>query len=260
MPDDAVLVEERSGALWVIFNRPDKMNPLDQAATDAVRAAIRRAREEEPVALVITGRGAAFCAGADLKMLKTVIADGITPEFKSFLQDAPAFLREIEELPVPVIAGVNGICVAGGMELICACDLVVAAESAMIADGHANFGLLPLGGTANRLARRVGLSNAKRFFFTGDFVTAAEAHRMGLVNWVVPDDQLEKQLTSLCETLYAKSPEVLKRMKLIANHGAAASPDVGAQFELQVALQHIESDTVKEGLAAFSEKRAPQFR
>lgn len=257
---EAILVEERAGAIWAIFNRPERMNPMDQLAMDELKTVIERARVEKPVALVITGRGPAFCAGADLKWLKKLTQEGITPEFKGFLAQAPAFLRSLEELPFPVIAGVNGICIAGGMELICAVDLVVAAESATIADGHANFGLLPLGGTGHRLAARVGLSNAKRFFFTGEFVSAQDAYRMGLVNWVTPDDKLESTLESICETLRAKAPAVLERMKLIANHGSVSSPATGAEFELQVAMQHMDSDVVQEGLRAFSEKRMPNFR
>ncbi len=260
MSGSAILVEEREGALWAILNRPEKMNPMDEAAVQELRAVIGRAREERPVALVITGRGRAFCAGADLKWLRRLIEDGITTDFKAFLREALAFLREIEELPLPVVAGVNGVCVAGGMELVCACDLVVAAQSARFADGHANFGLLPLGGTGHRLPARVGLSNAKRLFFTGELISAEDAYRMGLANWVVPDDQLEEALQELCRTLAAKAPDVLARMKLIANHGSVTHPATAAQFELQVALEHLGSETVREGLRAFVEKREPKFR
>lgn len=260
MSEAAIEIQERAGALWAIFNRPEKMNPMDQAATEELRTIVERARVERPVALVITARGPAFCAGADLKMLKRVMAEGVTPEFKAFLSSAPQFLRSLEELPIPVIAGVNGLCIAGGMELVCAVDMVVAAESAQFADGHANFGLLPLGGTAHRLAARVGLSNAKRLFFTGEFVSAQDAYRMGLANWVVADDKLDSTLEAICQTLRGKAPAVLERMKLIANHGSVSAPATAAEFELQIALQHLDSDVVQEGLKAFSEKRAPNFR
>lgn len=262
MKDDSVLVEERAGALWVVFNRPDDMNPMDQPALETLEAAWDRARDTEPVAVVITGRGRAFSAGADLKSLRNLLADGMTPEFDDVLGTAPTICRKMEQLPVPVIAGVNGLCVAGGMELICAADLVIAAESARIADGHGNYGLLPMAGTAHRLARRVGLSNAKRLLFTGEFVSADEALRMGLVNWIVPDGTLDQRLTDICKTLAKKSPRVLKKMKMIADQGASATLEEAATFENRVGRDHFASDfdIVREGLAAFVERREPSFR
>lgn len=260
MNKSAIEVTNRAGALWAILNRPEKMNPLDAQALTEMEEIFERARRENPVALIITGRGPAFCAGADLKWVKRVAEEGITPEFTRHLGGARRMMQTVEELPFPVIAGVNGICVAGGMELVCACDLVVAAESAQFADGHANFGLVPLAGTAHRLAARVGLSNAKRLLFTGEFISASEAHRMGLANWVVPNDKLEATLEQLCGTLEAKAPVVLEHMKNIANHGALVPPSTAAYIEFQVGCGHLYSDVVKEGLRAFAEKRPPKFR
>lgn len=260
MSESPVLLEERAGALWVIFNRPEQLNPWTEAVDAALNTAADRARDTEPVALVITGRGRAFSAGADLPWLRRTLDSGDTTELTNILARGVATVRKIEELPIPVIVGINGLCVAGGMELTCAADLVVAAESAKITDGHCNYGLQPICGTAQRLVKRVGLSNAKRLLFTGEFVSAEEALRMGLVNWVVPDSELDAELERLCHSLYAKSPLVLKNLKILANLGAESSAEVGMELERALGIPHVGSDTVREGLSAFVEKRTPVFR
>lgn len=260
MSEDPVLVEERAGALWVIFNQPEKLNPWSPAQSDALDAAIDRAREMEPVALVLTGRGRAFTAGADLPWLQRTMNSEDKTELKSIMEKGFTTVQKLEDLPIPVIVGINGLCVAGGMEYACLADLVVAVESAKITDGHCNYGLQPICGTAYRLVKRVGLSNAKRLLFTGEFVSADEALRMGLVNWVVPDSDLDEKLESICESLYAKPSSVLKNLKLLANNGADVAAESGAIFEFNLGLPQFDSDIVREGLAAFVEKRTPKFR
>jgi enoyl-CoA hydratase/carnithine racemase len=245
----------RSGTvLWVVLDRPERMNAMNAGVLEGLLDAVSMSRREPTSAMVITGAGSAFCAGADLPWLR-----GLPPaEVESIFRRAARMLRELEELPFPVVAGVNGTCVAGGLELVCVCDLVVAAAGARFSDGHANYGLLPIAGSVGRLALRVGLSNAKRLCYTGEFVSADEALRMGLANWVVPDAELTSRLTQLAGELAAKSPAVLRRMKEAA---FVAQRHLSSDMELQGALEHLRTnaEVVGEGLRAFAEKRPPRF-
>lgn len=256
--DDGVVVEERAGATWVVFNRPDRLNPFDAAALERLSEVAAATRAARPAAVVFTGRGRAFTTGGDLRWLAG-LAESDGPALRAFFTRARDVVAEIERLPVPTIAAVNGICVAGGMELVCAVDLVVAAASARFADGHVNYGLLPVAGTSRRLAVRVGLSNAKRLLLTGEFIDAAEANRIGLVNWVVPDDELEPFVEGLCRELATKPAAALERLKRLTASALDGTGEDAAARELEEAVSHAGSDVVVEGLRAFRDRRAPRF-
>jgi len=222
---------------------------------------LNSAIDQEPVAIVLTGKGRAFCTGADLKWAKAAFADGLSADTRKWLMRVGEVMNRLERSPVPTIAAVNGVCVAGGCELLCSVDLAVAAESALIGDAHSNYGLLPGGGASIRLPLLVGLRNAKRLLFLGEMLPAAEAKDIGLVNWVVPDDQLEAKVDEIVAALASKAPGGLGKMKYLANFAHRASPEIGLEMELAVFFDHINaSDEIKEGLAAFKEKRAPDFR
>jgi enoyl-CoA hydratase/carnithine racemase len=168
-------------------------------------------------------------------------------------------LRRLEESPKPVVAAVNGVAVAGGLEIMLACDLVVAAESARIGDGHANYGLVPGGGGSVRLPARVGATRAKWLLFTGELVTAAVLRDWGVVNDVVPDDELVSTVDTLVETLATRSPLGIRRMKELVASAAALGHDEALAHELAVVVDHVDSYDYQEGLAAFVDKRAPRF-
>src|SRR6516162_5833344 len=147
---------------------------LDRAAGDGARV------------VVLTGSGSAFCAGADLAAVGDGLGDRAAIE--RLLEDAGKLTLRIEAHPTPVIAAVNGAAVAGGLELVLACDLVVAAESAMLADGHAKWGLFPGAGSSVRLPRLIGANRARELLYTGVALSAQQMCDLGVVNHVVPDD------------------------------------------------------------------------
>lgn len=254
-------VEDRGGAVWVTIDRPDALNSINQEVVQELIEVLNGAIDQRPVAIVLTGKGRAFCTGADLKWAKQAFAGGLSDETRTSLIRLGDVMNRLERSPVPVIAAVNGICVAGGCELLCAVDLAIAAESALIGDAHSNYGLLPGGGASIRLPLIVGIRNAKRLLFTGEMLPAAEAKEMGLVNWVVPDDQLVARTDALVATLASKAPGGLGKMKYLANFAHRAAPEIGIEMEQAIFFDHINSsDEVTEGLAAFKEKRAPNFR
>lgn len=260
MTGPLVTFERKGPAAWIAFNDPDNLNALSPALIAASVAALAEAERDPDVrAIVLTGTGRAFSAGANLREISGLFADGPEAVSREFLEPLKQFLRAVRESRKPVIAAVNGICMAGGMETILCCDMVVAAESAVIGDQHAVFGLLPAIGGAQGLIRTVGLMRAKEMLMTGGRYSAAQLQEWGLVNRVVPDGQLAGEVQKLAETLAQRSPGGLARMKQMANEEADMTWEQATRFELALIVGHLHGRDVGEGLAAFTEKRAPQF-
>lgn len=251
----SVSAELRGAGLWVRLNRPRALNALDHSVVESLRHGLDYAENRPEVrAYVITGTQSSFCAGADLKFLRDAGS-----KTSHFLQSVAELFRRIESSPLPVIAAVNGVAVAGGLELVLCCDLVYAAQSARFGDGHANYGLLPGGGGSIRLPRRIGATRAKHLLFTGELVDAEALASAGLVNKVVPDDQLVQEVDSLVASLSRKSALGLRRMKQLVNDGLEQPASTGLRLELLASDAHGFSHDMKEGIAAFSEKREPRF-
>jgi enoyl-CoA hydratase len=255
----AVTTEVRAGALWVRLERPEAMNSLNWDVVAGLDAALDEALAADGVhALVVTGTGRAFCAGADLEMLGG--GDTEDRSFSGFLEAVLQTFCRLERLPMPTIAAINGIALAGGLELILCCDLAVAATGAKIGDAHANYGIVPGGGGSVRLARRVGPALAKQLMFTGDFLPAEELRHSGLLNDVVPDAELEGAVDALVARIATKSPLGLAVMKQLTDDARESPLEVGLRAELTAAALHARSADMAEGLAAFREKRTPEFR
>jgi enoyl-CoA hydratase/carnithine racemase len=255
----AVVLEQRGAAVWLRINRPDALNSLNPDVVDALEQGLSRAESDPSVrCVVLTGTGRAFCAGADLKFVRHA-AEGAGEGQNGFLQRVGALLNHIESFPKPVIAAVNGLALAGGLETVLCCDIVVAASGARLGDAHANYGLLPGGGASIRLPRKIGVNRAKQLIFTGDFLPAADPTWNGLVNAVVPDDELEQTVTALTDKLASRSPLALRRAKQLVNDGLQQPVDTGLRLELLASALHQHSEDMAEGLRAFEEKRSPQF-
>jgi enoyl-CoA hydratase/carnithine racemase len=253
-----VLQEHRGPALWARLNRPDALNGLTPGVITGLRSAMATAADNDDVrALVITGEGRAFCAGADLKVLRE--GDPSQAAFVAFLRVVGAAFDELEAFPKPVIGAVGGVAVAGGLELLLCCDLVVSDSRAKFGDAHANYGLLPGAGASVRLVRRIGLARAKHLMFTGGMVSAEEMRAAGLVNEVVADGELTAAVERLVETLAAKSPLGLRRMKQLANDALETPTAVALRAELLASELHRGSHDMAEGLEAFGERRTPVF-
>ena len=261
-----ILYERRGAVGWITLNRPQALNALTPTMVDELLRALGVTEEDEAVRVVVlTGSGRAFCAGADLKASKArseVDAGGEgagADATARFLESVRGLMDRLEFFPKPVIAAVNGVAVAAGLEFLLCCDLVFASDNARIADAHANYGLLPGGGGSVRLPRKIGATRAKYLMFTGELVPAADLVGAGLVNQVVPADRLVVAVTELADKLAAKSPLVLRRMKQLVDDGLEQPRDVALRNELVMSALHLHAHDRLEGLKAFAEKRKPNF-
>ena len=253
----ATTYERRGPAAWIRLSRPEKRNAINADLLAGINAGLDRAEDEAARVVVLTGSGPAFCAGADLTAVGGQLHDPAAIE--KLLNDAGKLTLRIEAHPTPVIAAVNGAAVAGGLELVLACDLVVAAESAMLADGHARYGLFPGAGSSVRLPRLIGANRARELLYTGAPTSARRMYELGVVNQVVPDEELENAVDALCARLAAGSADGLARMKRVINAASRMSVTDGLNLELATAREHLHSPDVAEGLAAFAAGRRPNF-
>jgi enoyl-CoA hydratase len=208
-----VLERHPAGYAVLVLNRPEKLNALSMELRGELVAAIEELRRDPAVrVLILTGAGRAFCAGLDLNELSK--AEGNSA--RAFELDAVAALLKFEG---PVIGAINGVAATGGFEIAMACDILLASTEAQFADTHAKVGLLPGWGLSVRLPRRIGLHRAKELAFTARFVSAAEAAEWGLVNRVVPPEELLGQARAMAEQMLAVVPEILVNYKKLLDTG-----------------------------------------
>lgn len=248
----------QNGAVgWIILDRPDALNSLDHESVIQFTERLITWRDDPEVrVVVIAANGRAFCAGADLKE-----AGGATqPGEKTLLDRIIILFDMLRAYPKPVIAAVNGLAYAGGLETVMCCDIVLATDKAKFADAHSNFGVFPGGGGAAILPRKVPPNVARYMLFTGDPISAADARTYGLVNEIVAEEELRSRAQALAERLAKKSPGVLAGMKRVAIEAADKSAADALRHELLEAHNHGRSYDMAEGLKAFAEKREPQFK
>ncbi|MFO1268513.1 MAG: enoyl-CoA hydratase/isomerase family protein [Rubrivivax sp.] len=232
------------------------MNALNREMVEGMTATLRAWRDDAEVrAVVITGTGPSVPAPT----WKTAGA-AVGPGEKDFLDCIVEFFDTLRGLAKPTIAAVNGLVLAGGMEVVLACDIVIAAKSARLGDAHSNFGVFPGGGGAAILPRKVPANVAKYLLFTGDAMPAEELKTHGLVNEVVADAELAERAQALADKLAKKSPLVLARMKRVANEAADKATADALRHELHELRDHQRSWDIQEGLRAFVDKREPQFK
>ncbi len=211
---DLVLRTDRDGVATLTLNRPAQLNALSPNLFVELRAQIEAiANETETVGCVILrGAGKSFSAGNDIKAIQA-------GERAPSPHHQAETLEAIEALPQPVIASVSGHCYTGALELVLACDLLVAAESARFADTHGRWGMTPTWGMSQRLPRRIGPVRAKQMMFSGTPITGAEALTLGLANCCVPDDDLEATTDALAASIVANSWHTLRADKRLVNEG-----------------------------------------
>jgi enoyl-CoA hydratase len=241
------------------LSRADKLNPLDWETVRELKDAIASIEmRREVFAAVITGHGRSFSAGGDLEGYLTLYRK--PDQFAAFLDDFYRMLTAIEASEKIYVAAVNGVCVAGGIELLLACDLAIAADTARIGDGHLNFGQLPGAGSSQRLPRAVGLLRAKHLMLTGELLSAADAREIGLVNEVVPAAELNAAVNRLLDKMRDKSRIGLSGAKHLANATLSMDLNTGLKHEIEFVHRYAttEPDAI-EGLIAFKEKRKPAF-
>ena len=254
-----VQTEIRDGVGIVTLNRPDKFNCLSSAVMAGLDEALAMLEEDRKVrAVLLLARGKHFCTGADLD--EVLDARRERGRLETFITDGHRVLRRLEVSPLPIIAAVNGLCLAGGLELTMACDVVFAGRSAQMGCQHARYGLVPGWGGTQRLARIVGSRRALDLMFSGRWLKADEALAWGLVNHVVDDGALAGKAEAYCADLVKKNPDGLAVMKQLCRCGLDGSLQEGLDLERGAVVDALMSGNVSEGLAAFRERREPVFR
>jgi len=258
MEYDRIILEKKDRIAKITLNRPKELNAIDQQTHMELQDALRNIEADpETRVVIITGAGRAFCAGADLKY---AIALSDKPvEMAAFGQLFYDTFAIIDNLSKPVIASVNGVALAGGIELMEACDIIIASEDAKLGDQHANFGLIPGGGGSQRLPRMIGVKKAMELLLTGDAITAKEAETLGLVNKAVPADQLEGVTMAMATKLAERSPMASKAIKMLVNKGMQVDLYTGIMLEKGALALHAATEDRLEGFNAFLEKRKPNF-
>jgi enoyl-CoA hydratase len=249
---------ERKGATALLtLNRPDVLNALSTDLLSALRDTVRSLEGDAGVrALVLTGAGRAFAAGADIAEMRKM-----TPlEGERFSRLGHEAFAALEALPVPTIAAVNGFALGGGCELACACDWIYAARRARFGQPEVNLGLLPGFGGTSRLVRRVGVAWAKELVLTGEPIGTEIGERIGLVNRTYEDPEaLLAAALAAAETIAAKGPVAVALAKRTMQEGQDADLRVAHALEQQAFGVVFASEDRGEGMDAFLEKRPPKF-
>lgn len=241
-------IENRAG--WITLNRPEAMNAVTVDLALALERALAHLAEEADV-IVIRGAGGNFSVGGDFKELERLRARGAAAMAELFESFGRA-LALIAELPVPVVAAVEGYAMAGGFELMLAADIAVVAETAVIADNHSNFGQVPGGGSSQRLPRLVGRQRALAHILTGDRLSGAQAAAWGLAYRAVPPADLDAAVRELAGRLAGKGREALARTKRLVYRGLELPLAEGLALERAEVLTHLAGASAGEGIASFT--------
>ncbi len=245
--------QEKAGYAILTIDRPEALNALNEEVLEALSTLLRQHEQDIHIkALIITGAGRAFVAGADIAAMY-----GMSPrEAKLFSLRGHEVMQQLADFPVPVIAAVNGFALGGGLELALACDIRLGSTKARMGQPEVTLGITPgFAGTA-RLGRVIGPSKAKELLFTGRMVDAAEAHSIGLLDHVYEPDQLLAKAGEMAEAISRNSGVTLRLLKSATNGGC---PRVGT-YEAEMFSRCFSTMDQKEGMQAFLEKRRPDFR
>jgi enoyl-CoA hydratase len=253
-----VLYEKRGATAYVTVNRPKVLNALNQKTWVDLRSAFEDARDDAAVrGVIVTGAGdKAFIAGADIGELASLTA----VEAEDSTRDGQAVLDLIENLGKPVIAAVNGFALGGGCETAMACTIRIASENAKFGQPEVRLGIIPGAGGTQRLPRLIGKGRALKLILSGEIINAEEAHRIGLVNEVVPSPDLIKRAEAILAQINSNAPLAVKFSLEAVNQGLETSQSEGLLLEASLFAICAASEDKREGTSAFLEKRAPQFQ
>ncbi len=253
-----ILFDTKDGIGVLTFNRPEALNALNLEALDEIEHAMDLvARDDTIRVLILTGAGEkAFVAGADIAGFQRM-----NPlSARLFAEKGQAVFFRIENLPKPVIACVNGFALGGGCEIAMACDFVYASDRAKFGQPEVNLGIIPGFGGTQRLSRLIGRAKAKELCMTGELIDAQQAKQLGLVARVFPADQLIEETMRIAREISLKSAGVLRSIKRIIDCGADMDLRNGCALEAEAFGLCFSSKDMREGVAAYLEKRKPQFK
>jgi enoyl-CoA hydratase len=258
MTYENILFQVQEGIAAITFNRPKALNALNQTLLAELSKALDDIAGDESVrVLILTGAGEkSFVAGADITELATFSA----LQAKAFSRAGHAIITKLQELPIAVIAAVNGFALGGGCEIALACDFIYAAENAKFGLPEITLGLIPGFGGTQRLPRLIGANMAKELIFTGKMIAAGEAAQMGLVNKVVAAAALMEEVQKTARDIAAKGRVSLRAAKQAVNYGLNTDLATGCHIETDAFALVLASPDAKEGTTAFLEKRKAVFK
>lgn len=252
-----ILVNKKDGIATLTLNRPDALNALDLLMREELAQELYALRDDPEVkVMILTGAGRAFCAGGDIKTMGgyTVVTG------RARIKRTHRWLLELANLEKPTIAAVNGVTAGIGCNLALACDIVYASDRARFSQAFVKIGLIPDGGGMYFLPRAVGLQRAKELVFTGDFIDAQEAERMGLVARTVPHEELMSRATDLAHRITQNAPVAVALAKSILNKSLNVDLPTLLEMEALAAASCMTTEDHQEGITAFKEKRRAIFK
>lgn len=243
----------------ITLNRPERLNAFVGTMREEIYEALVECESDDVRAVVITGAGKGFCSGADVKFLAQVRNTGDADSLDRVLQSARKVVSKIRSLPKPVIASINGPTAGGGINLALACDVRVASDRASFGETFIRLGLHPDWGGTYFLPRLAGSAVACEMMMSGDVISATDAYRLGLVNQVVPHEQLEAATDIMARRFIRNSPRILAMVKQAIYRSLTASFDEMLDYETAAQKACFQLDDSSEGLNAFIQKREPKF-
>jgi enoyl-CoA hydratase/carnithine racemase len=260
MTDSAapILVDRQGQVAHLVLNRPDKLNALDLPALSDLHKALEDLETDPGIRVVVLrGEGRAFCAGVDLDMTADALAD--SDAIDRVVSVVHRTFARLEASPLPSVAAIHGMTLAGGLELVLACDLALAATDARLGDFHAQYGLFPGGGASQRLPRIIGERRAKWLLLSGEWVTGSVAAEWGLVNEAVEPDRLIERADEVAHLLARRSPLLSSVIKQTVRTGAKMDLPTALETERPLFLRYMASVHARIGLAAFATRTEPDF-
>jgi 2-(1,2-epoxy-1,2-dihydrophenyl)acetyl-CoA isomerase len=253
-----LIVTKEKGICTITLNRPEVLNAMNAQLSEELELAIGElGRDDATRVVVITGAGRAFCAGGDMKGLP--ISPGDVGATKTALEQLHRLLLSIRRLEKPVIAAVNGAAAGGGCDLALMCDMRIASENAKFVEAYVRIGGTSDSGGTYLLTHLVGTAKACELLLTGDTIDAGEALRIGLVNKVVPTDQLESATKELATKIASGPPMAISMMKKAIYMSLTQDIESAFQYALSMTTLCLQTEDAKEGIAAFAEKRPPVY-
>ncbi len=255
----SILLKRESGVATIVMNRPGKMNGVDQEMCKELVAATEEvARDAEVRVVILTGTGKAFCAGGDLDSTIYDIKD--PQELRDIILSFGQVSINLRNMLKPAIAMVNGVAVGAGFSFALACDIIMASDRARFGHVYLNIGVQSDGGATYFLPRLIGVARACELIFTGNIIDAAEAERIGLVNRVVPAEELETGTMELALSLTKGPALAMGLAKKSIYQGLTMDLASAIEFETRAHVITMISDDMTEGITAFKEKRTPKFK
>jgi enoyl-CoA hydratase/carnithine racemase len=254
----AITFEVADRVATITLNRPDRLNAINvEMREDFARLIAALQTNEEIGVVIVTGAGRAFSAGGDIEYFER---EWETARFRAESRRLMQFFDELEQIEKPVLAAINGPCTGAGLQMTLSCDIRVASDQSKFGFRENNIGLIPGAGGCSRLVKLIGYGKAKELIFTGEMISAAEAERIGLVNRVVPHDELMAHTRQLAAHLLTRAPEALGLAKRILWHAVTSDFQTGRTLEALAQSVLVKTKDHREGIRAFREKRKPEFK